>query len=96
LVDIVQLSDMSLVLDFQKHNGWMQYESPEFAAFRPEYLSKPAGYWTWGAIGIAGIAYNPNLIPPDQAPKTWTDMFNPAWTDSITVKASTSGMQHMT
>jgi iron(III) transport system substrate-binding protein len=96
LVDIVQLSDMSLVLDFQKHNGWMHYESPELAAYKQDYLSKPAGYWTWGAISMAGIAYNPKLVPPDEAPKTWLDMLNPRWTDSVTVKVSTSGMQHMT
>jgi len=96
LVDIVQLSDMSLVLDFQKRNGWMLYESPEFAGFKPEYRSKPEGYWTWGAIGVAGIAYNPQLVPPDQAPKNWLDAVDPRWKDSITSKTSTSGMEHMT
>jgi iron(III) transport system substrate-binding protein len=95
LVDVVQLSDMSLVLDFQKKNGWMHYESPEDAGYKPEYLSKPAGYFTWGAISMAGIAYNPNLVPANEAPKTWLDMLDPRWTDTITVKTPTSGMQHM-
>ncbi len=96
LADIVQLSDMSLVLDFQKHNGWMEYQSPEMVHFKPEWKSKPEGFWTWGAIGVAAIAYNPTTVPPDQAPKNWLDAVDPRWKDSITSKASTSGMQHMT
>ena len=96
LVDIVQLSDMSLVLDFQKRNGWMEYQSPEMTHYKPEWKSKPEGLWTWGAIGVAAIAYNPTLVPPDQAPKNWLDAVDPRWKDSITSKTSTSGMQHMT
>ncbi len=74
----------------------MRYVSPEMAAYKPEYKSQPEGSWTWGAISVAGIAYNPNLVSKDEAPKTWKDMLDPKWTDSVTVKISTSGMQHMT
>lgn len=69
LVDVVQLSDMSLVLDFYKRNGWMEYHSPEMAHYKPEWKSKPEGFFTWGAIGVAGIAYNPQLVPRNEAPK---------------------------
>jgi iron(III) transport system substrate-binding protein len=96
LVDIVQLSDMSLVLDLQKRGGWMAYRSPEMVHYKPEWKSKPEGFWTWGAIGVAAIAYNPRLVPADQAPKNWLDAVDPRWKDSITSKGSTSGMQHMT
>ena len=96
LVDIVQLSDMSLVLDFQKRGGWMEYQSPELVHYKTEWKSTPEGFFTWGAFGVAGIAYNPTLVPPDQAPKNWLDAVDPRWIDSITSKASTSGMQHMT
>ena len=60
--DIAQLSDMSFALDFQKRGGYMQYVSPELAAYKPEYQSSPEGYWTWGALVMAAIAYNPNLV----------------------------------
>jgi iron(III) transport system substrate-binding protein len=94
-VDVLQLSDMGMVLDFQKKNGYVQYVSPQMAQYRPEYKSQPAGLWTWGALGPAGIAYNPNIVPPDQAPKTWEEAIDPKWTDAITVKLSTSGLQHV-
>src|SRR6185312_1048906 len=95
LVDIVQLSDMSLVLDFQKRGGYMPYVSPEMAAYKPEYKSKPEGNWTWGALVIAGIAYNPKLVSAEEAPKTWLQAMDPKWTEAISVKVSNSGLQHV-
>ena len=93
MVDALQLSDIGLVLDFQKRDGWQHYPSPEHAAFKPDQQSKPAGYWAWGSIGVVGLAYNTNLVTAEQAPKNWKDALDPRWTDSITVKAATSGVQ---
>ena len=94
--DLVQLSDISFAADFQKRGGYMHYVSPEMAAYKPEYKSKPEGYWNWGAIVIAGIAYNPSLVPASEAPKTYTDLLDPKWTDDISVKVTISGLQHVT
>ena len=68
LADIAQLSDMSFALDFQKRGGYMQYVSPEMAAYKTEYKSVPEGYWTWGSLVVAAIAYNPTLVSADEAP----------------------------
>ena len=86
--DVTQLADMSFALDFQKRGGYMQYVSPEMAAYKPEYKSSPEGYWTWGALVMAAIAYNPNLVSREEAPKTWKDMLDPKWTDAISVKVT--------
>jgi iron(III) transport system substrate-binding protein len=94
-VDVMQISDMGMILDFQKKGGYDSYISPQMAAYKPEYKSQPEGFWTWGAIGPAGLAYNTNTTPPDQTPKTWADAIDPKWADSITVKLSTSGLQHV-
>jgi iron(III) transport system substrate-binding protein len=94
LVDVIQISDMGMILDFQRKGGFRQYISPEMAAFQPEYKSKPEGYWTWGSIIMAGIAYNPNNVPAAEAPKSWEDLLDPKWKDAINVKVSNSGLQH--
>lgn len=94
-VDVMQNSDMGMVLDFQKKNGYQHYVSPQMAAFKPEYKSQPEGFWTWGAIGPAGIAYNPNVVTAADSPKTWQEAIDPKWKDAITVKLSTSGLQHV-
>src|SRR3954465_11533795 len=94
LVDVIQISDMGMILDFQRRGGFRQYISPQMAAFKKEYKSEPEGYWTWGSIIMAGIAYNPNNVPAAEAPKTWEDLLNPQWKDAINVKVSNSGLQH--
>jgi iron(III) transport system substrate-binding protein len=95
LADVLQPSDMSFALDFQKRAGYMDYISPEMAAYKADYKSKPEGNWTWGALVIAGIAYNPNLVTAAEAPKTWLEAMNPKWADAISVKVSNSGLQHV-
>jgi iron(III) transport system substrate-binding protein len=95
LVDLLQLSDMGMVLDFQKKSGYQPYVSPEMAAYKPDYKSKPEGHWTWGAIGPAGLAYNPNIVSAAEAPKTWQEALDPKWTNSVSVKVSNSGLQHV-
>ena len=94
LVDVIQISDMGMILDFQRKNGFRQYISPEMAAFKSEYKSSPEGFWTWGSIIMAGIAYNPNNVSAAEAPKKWEDLLDPKWTDAINVKVSNSGLQH--
>jgi len=94
LVDVIQISDMGMILDFQRKGGFVQYISPEMAAFKPEYKSKPEGYWTWGSVIMAGIAYNSKNTTEAEAPKKWEDLLDPKWKDAINVKVSNSGLQH--
>src|SRR5271154_1568201 len=35
IVDLIQISDMGMILDFQKKNGFDQYISPQMAAYKP-------------------------------------------------------------
>ena len=95
LVDVLQLTDIGFVLDFQKRNGYMRYVSPELTGYKADYKSTPEGYWTWASFIMAGIAYNPKLVPPDQVPKSWKDMLNPRWAGVVSTKGSTSGLQHV-
>jgi iron(III) transport system substrate-binding protein len=96
VVDVLNLSDMGLVLDFEKRNGYQRYVSPEMSAYKPEYKSRPEGNWTWGSIIIAGISYNSKITPPDQAPKSWEDLLDPKWAGAVNVKTANSGLQHVT
>src|SRR5207245_2497014 len=90
-VDVLQLSDVSPAIDFQKKGGWEQYASPEYAAYKPEYQSTPAGFYGVPGIGFAGICYNRSKVKAEQAPKTWKDILNPVYKDGISAKLATSG-----
>ena len=94
-VDVLQLSDISPAIDFQKKGGYEQYVSPEHAAYKPAYQSTPGGFFTWAGVTFAGIGYNRSKIKPEQAPKAWKDILSPIYKDGISAKLSTSGMQHM-
>jgi iron(III) transport system substrate-binding protein len=94
-VDVLQLSDISPAIDFQKKGGYELHVSPEHAAYKPAYQSTPAGHFTWAGVTFAGIAYNRSKVAAPQAPKTWKDIVSPAYKDGISAKLSTSGMQHM-
>lgn len=94
--DILFLTDMTFVIDFKKRGGWMNYVSPELSAFKPGNRSNPEGDWIWGGIIVAGIAYNPTTVKPEDAPKSWEDLLDPRWKGVINVKVSNSGLQHET
>jgi iron(III) transport system substrate-binding protein len=94
LVDVLQLSDISPAIDFQKKGGYESYLSPEYASYKPAYLSTPAGAFAWVGVTFAGISYNRSKVKAEQAPKAWKDILNPAFKDGISAKLATSGMQH--
>jgi iron(III) transport system substrate-binding protein len=93
--DTLILTEVGFALDFQKRGGWAHYLSPEMAAYKPFQKSNPEGYFTWDNQIIAGIAYNSNLVKPEDAPKTYKDLLNPRFANAINTKLSTSGLQHL-
>jgi iron(III) transport system substrate-binding protein len=93
--DTLILTEIGFALDFQKKGGWAEYISPEMTAYKPFQKSRPEGYFTWDNQIIAGIAYNPNLVKPEDAPKTYKDLLNPRYANAINTKLSTSGLQHL-
>lgn len=94
LADILVISDLGMIQDFQRREGLKAYISPEMAAYKPQYKSKPEGFFTAGCIITSGIAYNPNIVKPEEAPKSWEDLLDPKWKDAVNVKVSNSGLQH--
>lgn len=93
--DVIQFSELSTAIDFQKQGGYAIYDSPQSEAYAPEHLSNPPGAFYWYGVGFAGIAYNSEKIKPEEAPKNWKDMLNPRWANKVSVKQSTSGMQYV-
>jgi iron(III) transport system substrate-binding protein len=95
-VDVLMLTDVGFALDFQKRDGYLHYVSPEMSAYISDYKSSPEGYWTWGAFIMAGLAYNPTLVKPEDAPKSWKDALNPKYSGVISTKSATSGLEAVT
>src|SRR5215475_7657170 len=79
-VDVIQFSEPTTALDFQKRGGYTRYVSPQAKFYAPEHLSNPVGDYFWVGVTFAGIAYN-------------TEKVKPAWMNGANVKQSNSGMQ---
>jgi iron(III) transport system substrate-binding protein len=92
-VDVVQFSEVSTAIDFQKKGGYEHYESPQGAAYPADALGTPRGYFFFSGIDFVGIVYNSDKVPAADAPKTWKDLLKPRWRNVISCKQSTSGMQ---
>ena len=95
-VDVMQISDMGMILDFQKKNGYVHYVSPQMAAYKPEYKSQPEGFWTWGAIGPAGHRLQPERRPaPTRRRRPGRRRSTRNGPTGSPSRLSTSGLQHV-
>lgn len=56
---------------------------PAAAANYPAEIKDPAGRWTAMNLFFMTAAYNTNLVPPADVPKTYTDLLDPKWKGKI-------------
>ena len=77
--DVVNSSDASHFITW-KRNGWLAPFVTEDIAqhFLPEYRD-PDGMSATTRIYLSSIAYNTNLVKPDDAPKSFVDLLDPKW-----------------
>jgi iron(III) transport system substrate-binding protein len=92
-VDVIQFSEVGTAIEFQKRGGYDRHVSPQLAAYAPEHLSTPAGDYFWSGVTFGGIAYNTTKVQASEAPKSWKDLLNPRWRNTVNTKQATSGLQ---
>ena len=78
-VDVINTSDASHIITW-KRNGWLAPFVTEDIAqhFRPEFRD-PDGMSATSRIYLSSIAYNTNLVKPEDAPKSYADLLDPRW-----------------
>lgn len=82
-IDVIQASPYDLAA-LQKEEVIGLYDSPE-RKFIDERFKDKEGYWTdlyWYPVIIA---YNTDLVPAGEAPKSWQDLLQPKWKGKITM-----------
>ena len=77
--DIVNSSDASHFISW-KNNGWLMPFVPEDVArhFPADYRD-PDGMFATSRVWLSSIAYNTNLVKPEDAPKSFADLLDPKW-----------------
>jgi len=91
--DVIQVSEVPTAMDFRKKGGFELYESPQAKAYPAAALDNPPNYFFHSGVIFCGIAYNTDRVPEAEAPKTWKDLLDPKWRNSISTKQATSGSQ---
>lgn len=77
--DIINTSDASHIISWKK-NGWLMPFVPEDVAKHfPEAYRDPDGMSATSRIYLSSIAYNTNLVKPEDAPKSYADLLDPKW-----------------
>src|ERR1700686_5295045 len=77
--DVINSSDASHFISWKK-NGWMApFVSEDIAQhFLPQFRD-PDGMSATSRIYLSSIAYNTNLVKPDDAPRSFADLLDPKW-----------------
>jgi iron(III) transport system substrate-binding protein len=77
--DVVNSSDASHFIPW-KQNGWLApFVSEDIAKYFPVEYRDPDGMFATTRLYLSSIAYNTNLVKPDDAPKSFADLLDPKW-----------------
>ena len=88
--DVFHVLDVGAFIDLRRNGELLQYQSHEESAIREDF--RQPGYWWAMRVVALGMAYNPERLPADQAPKTWEDLLQPELRGKIGLKdAATAG-----
>jgi iron(III) transport system substrate-binding protein len=77
--DVVNSADASHFIPWKK-NGWLApFVSEDIAKHFPPDYRDPDGMFATTRIWLSSIAYNTNLVKPDDAPRSFVDLLDPRW-----------------
>src|SRR6201994_2414887 len=77
--DVVNSSDASHFITWKRNNWLAPFVTEDIAQhFLPAYRD-PDGMFAVSRIWLSSIAYNTNLVKPEDAPKSFADLLDPKW-----------------
>jgi iron(III) transport system substrate-binding protein len=77
--DVINSSDASHFISWKK-NGWLApFVSEDIARHFPAEFRDPDGLFATSRIWLSSIAYNTNLVKPEDAPRSFADLLDPRW-----------------
>ncbi len=84
--DVFSSTDASHYL-FLKEKGYLEKYIPENASKIVKAFQgiDPDGYYHVTGVSLVGITYNKNKVKESDAPKNWTDLLDPKWTNQVAV-----------
>jgi iron(III) transport system substrate-binding protein len=81
--DVINSSDAAHFIPWKK-NGWlMPFISEDIAKYFPDQYRDPDGMFATSRVYLSSIAYNTNLVKPEDAPKSYADLLDPKWAGKL-------------
>lgn len=80
--DVIWVGDPADYVSFKSQNILQKYVSLEAAAIDSAYIDSE-GYYTGARMMNMGIAYNTELVQPEDAPKSWDGLLDSKWQNQI-------------
>jgi len=77
--DIINSSDASHFISWKKNNWLAPFVPEDVAKYFAEGFRDPDGMSATSRIYLSSIAYNTNLVKPEDAPKSFADLLDPKW-----------------
>ena len=87
--DVIHVLDPAVFISLRKRGELYRYEPAESKAIAPQY--KDPGYWTGARLVTVCLAYNPDVLPEQEAPRTWRDLLDEKWKRKIALKDAHTG-----
>src|ERR1700761_3813525 len=81
--DVINTSDASHVIPWKKSGWLMPFVPEEVAKYFPDIYRDPDGMSATSRIYLSSIAYNTNLVRPEDAPKSFADLLDPKWAGKL-------------
>jgi len=83
--DVLSSTDVSHFQHLKKMDALVQYKPENEAEIIEAFRDiDPDGYYHTTLVGLIGILYNTEEVTEADAPKNWTDLADPKWTDKVT------------
>jgi iron(III) transport system substrate-binding protein len=77
--DVINSSDASHFIPWKK-DGWLApFVSEDIARYFPPEYRDPDGMFATTRIWLSSIAYNTNLVKPEDVPGSFADLLDPKW-----------------
>lgn len=85
-VDAYSTYEETHLVELKKQNAILNFK-PENAAGLADSLKQIAedGYWYPTAVSPVAIGINTKLVPADQEPKSWPDLYDPKWKGQVAI-----------
>lgn len=84
--DVFTGTDIGHYFALKQSKQLLKYLPANHAELRKPYQGlDPDGYYFTTSANPTVIIYNTKLVKPEDAPKNWTDLVDPKWTDKVAV-----------